>query len=166
GSWAAAYRDFVAIAEKGEHTGSEFHVWLAQHLFEESASLKRWLMDRSVSNSSEHDGRIVYLAGGALLFSSGILQNELVHTNPISTTILWLAWVALATSLIAVSWSNFQAGQMLNAMLKALGETDQPMAIDRIQAIDKITGHLNITAMIALTIGLVLLGAATLAGLN
>lgn len=108
------------------------------------------LMDLRAEAERQFDKQVIYLSGGALVFSMGFVK-DLVGANklPDCNWMLILSWICFATSLVVNLFSYLSSRQAIDKEL--IGENKKS------KVYDLITKFLNIISIGGLLAGLVLL---------
>lgn len=98
----------------------------------------------------QFDKQIVYLSGGGLVFSIGFVKDIIgLDKTPISKELLFATWICFAISLIVNLFSYITARKTIDKEI--IGDDCKS------EIYDFITRFLNISSIITLLIGIVLL---------
>jgi hypothetical protein len=108
------------------------------------------LMDLRAEAEQQFDKQIIYLSGGALVFSMGFVKDIIGANNvPICKYLLIISWICFASSLIVNLFSYLSSRQAIDKEL--IGENKKS------NLYNILTKILNWTSIGGLLIGLVLL---------
>lgn len=120
---------------------------------------RRFLAGRVHENSAEMDRIIITLAGGALILSVAFLTD--IAPKPTYRWMLIVAWGLLLVAVVAVAISYWTADRSLRGSIAGIdewmGDPDREDSGPKNRS-TPYTGHLSVTGLACLVLGLALLG--------
>jgi hypothetical protein len=124
---------------------------------EAQAAYRQWLVTAEHDASRDFDRAVMTLAGGALGLSVTFIHEIVARPVPCSVVWLGLAWGCLALSLLAILVSILTSQHALRLAIKQVDD----QTVHRVHRpggwLSGVTEGLNVTAALALVLGLMFL---------